>query len=50
MNAWLPLAIALVVIGGLIASAETALTRISRVRAEEYAREGRRGRRGCRRS
>ncbi|MGR6922484.1 hemolysin family protein [[Actinomadura] parvosata] len=43
MNAWLPLAIALVVIGGLIASAETALTRISRVRAEEYAREGRRG-------
>ena len=43
MNAWLPLAIALVVIGGLIASAETALTRISRVRAEEFAREGRRG-------
>lgn len=43
MNAWLPLAIVLVVIGGLIASAETALTRISRVRAEEYARDGRRG-------
>lgn len=43
MNAWLPLAIVLVVIGGLIASAETALTRISRVRAEEYVREGRRG-------
>jgi CBS domain containing-hemolysin-like protein len=43
VNAWLPLAIALVVIGGLIASAETALTRISRVRAEEFAREGRRG-------
>ncbi|MBT2229502.1 hemolysin family protein [Nonomuraea sp. NEAU-A123] len=43
MNAWLPLAIALVVIGGLIASAETALTRISRVRAEEFVREGRRG-------
>ncbi|WP_205315362.1 hemolysin family protein [Nonomuraea lactucae] len=43
MDAWLPLAIALVVIGGLIASAETALTRISRVRAEEFVREGRRG-------
>jgi CBS domain containing-hemolysin-like protein len=43
VNAWLPLAIALVVIGGLIASAETALTRISRVRAEEFVREGRRG-------
>ncbi|MER6944916.1 hemolysin family protein [Nonomuraea sp. NPDC000554] len=43
MNAWLPLAIVLVVIGGLIASAETALTRISRVRAEEFVREGRRG-------
>ncbi|NBE98996.1 HlyC/CorC family transporter [Nonomuraea sp. KC401] len=43
MNAWLLLAIALVIIGGLIASAETALTRISRVRAEEYARESRRG-------
>ncbi|TDE29633.1 HlyC/CorC family transporter [Nonomuraea mesophila] len=43
MNAWLLLVIALVIIGGLIASAETALTRISRVRAEEYARESRRG-------
>ncbi|MEU6999293.1 hemolysin family protein [Nonomuraea sp. NPDC046570] len=43
MNAWLPSAVALVVIGGLIASAETALSRISRVRAEEFAREGRRG-------
>ncbi|MFI9555314.1 hemolysin family protein [Nonomuraea endophytica] len=43
MNAWLPLAILLVVIAGLIASAETALTRISRVRAEEFVREGRRG-------
>ncbi|MFG3439992.1 hemolysin family protein [Nonomuraea sp. NPDC047897] len=43
MDAWLPLAITLVVIGGLIASAETALTRISRVRAEEFVREGRRG-------
>ncbi|MET7329968.1 hemolysin family protein [Nonomuraea sp. NPDC005650] len=43
MNAWLLSAIALVIIGGLIASAETALTRISRVRAEEYVREGRRG-------
>ncbi|WP_188196481.1 hemolysin family protein [Nonomuraea sp. SYSU D8015] len=43
MNAWLPLAIALVIVGGLIASAETALTRISRVRAEEFARDARRG-------
>ncbi|MDX3104879.1 hemolysin family protein [Nonomuraea angiospora] len=43
MNAWLLSAIALVIIGGLIASAETALTRISRVRTEEYVREGRRG-------
>jgi CBS domain containing-hemolysin-like protein len=43
VNAWLLSAIALVIIGGLIASAETALTRISRVRAEEYVREGRRG-------
>ncbi|MEW9547991.1 hemolysin family protein [Nonomuraea sp. NPDC050783] len=40
---WLLSAVALVVIGGLIASAETALTRISRVRAEEFVREGRRG-------
>jgi CBS domain containing-hemolysin-like protein len=36
-------AVVLVVIGGLIASAETALARISRVRAEEFVREGRRG-------
>ncbi|MGW0480876.1 hemolysin family protein [Nonomuraea sp. NPDC003214] len=43
MNAWLPLAIVLVVVGGLIASAETALTRISRVRAEEAVRDRRRG-------
>jgi CBS domain containing-hemolysin-like protein len=43
VNAWLLSVIALVIIGGLIASAETALTRISRVRAEEYAREDRRG-------
>ncbi|MEU8355051.1 hemolysin family protein [Nonomuraea sp. NPDC048882] len=43
MNAWLLSVIALVIIGGLIASAETALTRISRVRAEEYVREDRRG-------
>ncbi|MFD1937287.1 MULTISPECIES: hemolysin family protein [Nonomuraea] len=43
MNAWLLSAVVLVVIGGLIASAETALTRISRVRAEEFVREGRRG-------
>ncbi|MFB4277831.1 hemolysin family protein [Nonomuraea sp. MTCD27] len=43
MNAWLLSVVALVIIGGLIASAETALTRISRVRAEEYTREARRG-------
>ncbi|MFG1943632.1 hemolysin family protein [Nonomuraea sp. NPDC048826] len=43
MNAWLPLAIVLVVVGGLIASVETALTRISRVRAEEAVRDGKRG-------
>ncbi|WP_187281317.1 hemolysin family protein [Nonomuraea sp. C10] len=43
VNAWLPLAIVLVVVGGLIASTETALTRISRVRAEEAVRDGRRG-------
>ncbi|GAA2358109.1 hemolysin family protein [Nonomuraea africana] len=43
MNAWLPSAVVLVVIGGVIASAETALSRISRVRAEEFVREGRRG-------
>ncbi|MFG1702432.1 hemolysin family protein [Nonomuraea sp. M3C6] len=43
MNAWLLLAVALVIVGGLIAGAETALTRISRVRAEEYVREARRG-------
>ncbi|MFE3449144.1 hemolysin family protein [Nonomuraea sp. NPDC059194] len=43
MNAWLPSAVVLVVIGGLIASAETAMSRISRVRAEEFVREGRRG-------
>jgi CBS domain containing-hemolysin-like protein len=43
VNAWLPSAVVLVVIGGVIASAETALSRISRVRAEEFVREGRRG-------
>ncbi|TMR10835.1 HlyC/CorC family transporter [Nonomuraea turkmeniaca] len=43
MNAWLLSAIGLVIIGGLIASAETALTRISRVRAEEFLRDGKRG-------
>ncbi|MGI5270040.1 hemolysin family protein [Nonomuraea sp. CA-218870] len=43
VNAWLPLAIVLVVVGGLIASVETALTRISRVRAEEAVRDGKRG-------
>ncbi|NUT43449.1 MAG: HlyC/CorC family transporter [Thermoactinospora sp.] len=43
MNGWLLLAIVLVVCGGLIASAETALSRISRVRAEEFVRDGRPG-------
>ncbi|MDP4509753.1 MULTISPECIES: hemolysin family protein [unclassified Nonomuraea] len=43
MNGWLLSAIGLVIIGGLIASAETALTRISRVRAEEFVRDGKRG-------
>ncbi|MEV0585956.1 hemolysin family protein [Nonomuraea sp. NPDC050310] len=43
MNGWLLLAVVLVVCGGLIASAETALSRISRVRAEEFVREGRPG-------
>ncbi|MFF0306359.1 hemolysin family protein [Streptosporangium sp. NPDC004379] len=42
-NGWLFSAVVLVVVAGLIASAETALTRISRVRAEEFVREGRRG-------
>ncbi|MET8382080.1 hemolysin family protein [Streptosporangium canum] len=42
-NGWLFSAVLLVVVGGLIASAETALTRISRVRAEEFFRDGRRG-------
>ncbi|MFF3668252.1 hemolysin family protein [Microtetraspora malaysiensis] len=43
MNGWLFSAVALIVVGGLIASAETALSRISRVRAEEFVKEGRRG-------
>src|SRR5690606_38093776 len=42
-NGWLPAALLLVFVGGLLASAETALSRISRVRAAEYVREGRRG-------
>lgn len=42
-NGWLFSAVVLVVVGGLIASAETALARISRVRAEEFVRDGRRG-------
>ncbi|WP_062442343.1 hemolysin family protein [Herbidospora daliensis] len=42
-NGWLFSAVALVVGGGLLASAETALTRISRVRAEEFVKDGRRG-------
>jgi CBS domain containing-hemolysin-like protein len=42
-NGWLISAVVLIVIGGLLASAETALTRISRVRAEEFVKEGRRG-------
>ncbi|MGI5491610.1 hemolysin family protein [Microtetraspora malaysiensis] len=43
MNGWLFSAVVLIVVGGLIASAETALSRISRVRAEEFVKEGRRG-------
>ncbi|GLX92305.1 DUF21 domain-containing protein [Herbidospora sp. NEAU-GS84] len=42
-NGWLISAVALIIGGGLLASAETALTRISRVRAEEFVKEGRRG-------
>ncbi|GAA4565176.1 hemolysin family protein [Planotetraspora kaengkrachanensis] len=42
-NGWLISAVILIVVGGLLASAETALTRISRVRAEEFVKEGRRG-------
>jgi CBS domain containing-hemolysin-like protein len=44
VNGWLlSAAVTLVIVGGLIASAETALTRISRVRAEEFVRDARRG-------
>ncbi|MEV4295788.1 hemolysin family protein [Microbispora rosea] len=42
-DGWLLSAVFLIVAGGLLASAETALTRISRVRAEEFVKEGRRG-------
>ncbi|GAA4582172.1 hemolysin family protein [Planotetraspora phitsanulokensis] len=42
-NGWLISAVILIVVGGLLASAETALTRISRVRAEEFVKDGRRG-------
>ncbi|MEU9887522.1 hemolysin family protein [Sphaerisporangium sp. NPDC051011] len=42
-SGWLLSAALLIFIGGLMASAETALARISRVRAEEFARKGRRG-------
>ncbi len=42
-NWWLLSAVLLVIVGGLLAGAETALSRISRVRAEEFVREGRRG-------
>jgi CBS domain containing-hemolysin-like protein len=42
-NWWLLSAVLLIFVGGLLAGAETALARISRVRAEEFAREGRRG-------
>ncbi|MDH2425094.1 hemolysin family protein [Sphaerisporangium sp. TRM90804] len=42
-SGWLISAALLIVVGGLLASAETALARISRVRAEEFARKGRRG-------
>lgn len=47
-NGWLLSAVILIVVGGLLASAETALTRISRVRAEEFLKEGRRGARRLR--
>src|SRR5947209_6988279 len=36
-------AVALVLVSGLLASAETAITRVSRVRVEELVRDGRRG-------
>ncbi|MFC0555490.1 hemolysin family protein [Planotetraspora thailandica] len=42
-NGWLISAVILIVAGGLLASAETALARISRVRAEEFVKDGRRG-------
>ncbi len=42
-NWWLLSAVLLVFVGGLLAGAETALSRISRVRAAEFVREGRRG-------
>ncbi|GGL15008.1 membrane protein [Sphaerisporangium melleum] len=42
-SGWLVSAILLIFTGGLLASAETALARISRVRAEEFVRKGRRG-------
>ncbi|MBO3750327.1 HlyC/CorC family transporter [Streptosporangiaceae bacterium NEAU-GS5] len=42
-NGWLISAVVLIVVGGLLSSAETALSRISRVRAEEFVREARRG-------
>ncbi|GII78332.1 membrane protein [Sphaerisporangium rufum] len=37
---WLVSAALLIIVGGLLASAETALARISRVRADEFARKG----------
>ncbi|WP_283134816.1 hemolysin family protein [Rhizohabitans arisaemae] len=43
MSSWLIAAALIILIGGLFASAEAALSRISRVRAEEFVREGRRG-------
>ncbi|GLW97901.1 hemolysin family protein [Microtetraspora sp. NBRC 16547] len=43
MNGWLFSVVVLIVVGGLLASAETALARISRVRAEEFVKDGRRG-------
>ncbi|WP_248961025.1 hemolysin family protein [Sphaerisporangium perillae] len=42
-SGWLLSAALLIFLGGLLASAETALARISRVRAEEFARKGKRG-------
>ena len=43
ISGWLLSAVALIMVAGLLASAETALARISRVRAEEFVKARRRG-------